>query len=262
MNRQTKNTSYGIVIYKLINKVQHYCLVCRRDTFTYSEFIRGKYQLEDVDSINRMFSYMTESEQQKILNNTFETLWNSLWVLDRKKLFSAVFKREFSQSKYKFDTLKKGYYTKVHIDIGKRETKFIKMENIINEILNSNIEKFTEPEWGFPKGKKNKNEDPLDCAKREVHEETNIPIDRLIFHTNDQYEEEFIGDNLVEYNHIYYLAECPIDIDVNYDDTNIHQFTEISNIKWLTYEECIEKIRKYSTEKLLVLTNIHNRLTS
>jgi 8-oxo-dGTP pyrophosphatase MutT (NUDIX family) len=262
MNRQTKNISYGIIIYKLLNNIPYYCLVCRRDTFTYSEFIRGKYQLEDVDTINRMFLFMTESEKEKILNSTFEILWNSLWVLDKKKLHSTVFKREFSQSKYKFDTLKKGYYTKVHLDVGIRQNKFIQMDEIINGINISNSTKYTQPEWGFPKGKKNKNEDQLECAKREVYEETGIAVDKLIFNSYDTFEENFLGDNLVEYNHIYYIAECNKDIDVKYDNTNIHQFTEISDIKWLTFEECINKIRDYSKKKIEVLTTVHNMLIS
>lgn len=34
--------------------------------------------------------------------------------------------------------------------------------------------------WGFPKGKVNEDEDPVDCAVREVLEETNFDIRSLI----------------------------------------------------------------------------------
>jgi 8-oxo-dGTP pyrophosphatase MutT (NUDIX family) len=259
MNKQN-NVSYGIIIYKLINKIPYYCLICRKDSYTYSEFLRGKYQLEDVDTIYKMFSYMTESEKEVIINNDFDTLWNNIWVLDKKKMASYKFKKEYNHSKYKFDTLKKGYFTTVHLDIGKREKRFIILDNILTELTYRNIPKYFEPEWGFPKGKKNKNESPFDCAKREVIEETNIPTDILVFHTDVQYEESFVGDNFIEYLHIYYLAECINDIDLKYDSNNIHQFTEISSIEWLTYEECINKIREYNVEKKQLLALVHNNL--
>jgi len=241
----------------MIDKQPYYCLICRRDSFTYSEFIRGKYQLEDVEGIYRMISYMTDAEQDAIRTSEFDTLWNKLWQVDKKRMSSPSFIKDFNQSRYKFDTLKKGYYTTVHLDVGKREKQFIKLDTILN-----NIEKkgFLEPEWGFPKGKKDKNESSIDCAKRELLEETNIDItdksvDPLVF-----YEERYIGDNLIEYIHLYYIAECPSDLCLEFNQNNIHQVTEISSIAWLTYEECMEKIREYSVEKRELLTSLHKSI--
>jgi 8-oxo-dGTP pyrophosphatase MutT (NUDIX family) len=260
MNKQPKNISYGIIIYKLIDYIPYYCLICRRDSFTYSEFIRGKYQLEDVETIYRMLTFMTEQEKDVIQNNDFDTLWDKLWVLDKKRMASYSFKKEYNKSKYKFNTLKKGYYTTIHLDIGLREKKFIKLEDIVNELGIKNIPKYTEPEWGFPKGKRNKNESIIDCAKREVLEETNIQIDQLVFTDDEIYEESFIGDNLIEYVHIYYLAECPGNVNLEYDSNNIHQLTEISRIEWLTYQECLDKIRIYNIEKRELLKNINDKI--
>ena len=262
MNKQPNNISYGIVIYKLIDTVPYYCLICRRDSFTYSEFIRGIYQIEDVETIYRMLTYMTEQEKDIILNNDFDILWDKLWILDKKRMESYGFKKEYNKSKFKFNTIKKGYYTTVHLDIGKRVKKFIKLDDIINELGVKNIPKYTEPEWGFPKGKRNKNETISDCAKREVLEETNIPIELLIFQNDDVYEESYLGDNSLEYIHIYYLAECPAYVKVEYDSTNIHQFTEISRIEWLTYVECLDKIRDYNIEKKKLLTLINNKINN
>ena len=257
MNRSPKNISYGIIVYKIINKIPYYCLICRRDTFTYSEFIRGKYQLEDIDTIKRMLIYMTEDEHKKILSNDFDTLWRTLWLLDKKNPICHGYKRDFNQSRYKFDTLTKGYYTTIHLGLGHREKQFIKLENLINEIQSL---RFQEPEWGFPKGKKNKNESPIDCAKRELLEETNITILDKDLSINPQYEEKFIADNSLEYLHIYYTYECSPDTKLEYDNTNIHQLSEISKIEWLTYEDALNKIRKYNTEKKEVLTQIHKSI--
>ena len=257
MNRQPRNISYGIIIYKIVNNNPYYCLICRKDSFTYSEFIRGKYQLEDVDAIYRMVSYMTETEKQKIIKDNFDVLWNSLWNLDRKKITSHHFKRDYNQAKYKFETIKKGYYTTVHTDLGIKDRQFMKLEDVVKDIEAKNYPKYVEPEWGFPKGKKNRNESKLDCAKREVLEETNLTMDDLTFHTDELFEEKFIADNLVEYVHMYYLAECKANKELQYDEDNIHQYTEISSIKWFTYEECMEKIRNYNKEKLELLTIVN-----
>ena len=257
MNRSPKNISYGIIVYKIINKIPYYCLICRRDSFTYSEFIRGKYQLEDIDTIKRMLLYMTEDEHKKLFSNDFDTLWRTLWLLDKKNPICHGFKRDFNQSRYKFDTLTKGYYTTIHLGVGHREKQFIKLENLINEI-HSNV--FKEPEWGFPKGKKNKNESPIDCAKRELLEETNIKIIDQELNTESQYEEKFIADNSLEYSHIYYTYECSPDTKLEYDNTNIHQLSEISKIEWSTYEDAVNKIRKYNIEKKKVLTQIHKSI--
>lgn len=35
--------------------------------------------------------------------------------------------------------------------------------------------------WGFPKGHYNSGESPLDCAKRELREETNLELEHLLF---------------------------------------------------------------------------------
>jgi len=257
MNKSPKNISYGIIVYKLINKRPYYCLICRKDSFTYSEFIRGKYQLEDIDTIKRMLLYMTEHEHKKLLSTDFDTLWRTLWLLDKKNPICHGFKRDFNQSRYKFDTLIKGYYTTVHLGLGEREKQFIKLENLITEIKSN---AFQEPEWGFPKGKKNKNESPIDCAKRELLEETNIKIIDQELNTESLYEEKFIADNSLEYSHIYYTYECSYDTKLEYDNTNIHQLSEISKIEWLTYEDAVNKIRKYNIEKKDVLTKIHKSI--
>ena len=258
MNRSPKNISYGIIVYKIINNIPYYCLICRKDTFTYSEFIRGKYQLEDIDTIKRMLLYMTENEHKKLISTDFDTLWRSLWLLDKKNPISHNYKKDFSQSKYKFDTLSKGYYTTVHFGLGQREKKFFKLEKLIQSLdVNST---FIEPEWGFPKGKKNKNESPVDCAKRELLEETNITISENELDTTIQYEENFIADNTLEYSHIYYIHQCSNDTTLTYDNNNIYQLSEISKIEWLTYEDAIQKIRPYSIEKKETLTKIHDKI--
>ncbi|KAL6046514.1 mRNA-decapping enzyme subunit 2 [Balamuthia mandrillaris] len=77
--------------------------------------------------------------------------------------------------------------------------------------------------WGFPKGKINKDEREIDCAKREVYEETGFVIsDDLI--NDEDYIEFQRGEQKVR---LYIVYPVP-------DDTNFAPRTrkEISKIKW------------------------------
>ncbi len=257
IKRQQKNISYGIIAYKIIDNNPLYCLVCRKDSFTYSEFLRSKYELEDVDSIYRIIKFMTKDEHKKLLNSDFETMWDNLWFLDKKMIYSGKFKKEFTNSKYKFETLKKGYTTTIHTDLGIKIKKHIKLDNILKELENNKEFIYDEPEWGFPKGKKNENESSIECAKREFFEETNIPLSNLTFTNMNTITEKFIADNLQEYTHIYYLARCPPDLEISIDKDNLIQTSEISKIKWFTFEEALNKIREYNVEKKEILKQVH-----
>ena len=260
IRRLQKNISYGIIAFKIINFKPYYCLVCRKDSFSYSEFLRSKYELEDVNGIYRILKYMTKDEHSKLLNKDFETMWDELWLLDKKKIHSGKFKKEFNNSKYKFETLKKGYFTTYYLDKKEKYKKFIKLDNIFNEFKINNEEIYLEPEWGFPKGKKNENETDIDCAKREFFEETNIDTKYLEFLDYEPIIETFIADNLQEYTHIYYLAKCPNDLEMKIDTNNYNQISEISQIKWFNLEEAKAKFRDYNSEKKNILEVIDSYL--
>ena len=70
-------------------------------------------------------------------------------------------------------------------------------------------------------------------------------------------EEIFTGSNLKSYKHKYYIGK------MNYNDTiNVtkYQKSEIGNMKWLTYDECIQYIRPYNIEKKKELEKINTIL--
>ena len=50
----------------------------------------------------------------------------------------------------------------------------------LNEILTNTKLLYTNPEWGFPKGRRSGNEHDIDCAKREFYEETGFNISEYI----------------------------------------------------------------------------------
>jgi 8-oxo-dGTP pyrophosphatase MutT (NUDIX family) len=241
--------SNGIILFKREKNKLYYLLVQRKDTLGFVEFMRGKYNLENVNYINKLFQIMTTDERDRIITSSFDKLWNNLWMKQNNKQYH----NEYDSSKSKFNKLKKGF---------NKKNEFISLHN-----LNSNnIIYWDEPEWGIPKGRRNSKENNLDCAIREFGEETGINnTDFNIIHQIDPLIELFSGSNNIRYKHIYYVAESKNyinNIEFKIDKSNMNQVSEISNIKWHSLTDALKNIRTYNIEKKNVLENLHKLLTN
>jgi ADP-ribose pyrophosphatase YjhB (NUDIX family) len=166
------------------------------------------------------------------------------------------------------------------IDIYKKNKTFKKelMQTIINEMtipekniilkkpnkndeiidyISSSTTSWCEPEWEFPKGRRNPGEKDIECAIREFSEETGYSEKDIHLIENVlPFEEVFIGSNQKVYKQKYYLAFNKNNLDI----LDKFQKSEVSKVSWLTYEECIDIIRFYNVEKKDLLTNIENTL--
>ena len=77
----------------------------------------------------------------------------------------------------------------------------------LSELIAQCSNKWTEPEWGFPKGRREYHETDVDCSKREFQEETGILSRRINMILNViPYEETFMGSNYKSYKHKYFLG--------------------------------------------------------
>ena len=142
------------------------------------------------------------------------------------------------------------------------KTKFNYLKN--NGILNALVEtsrtfsQWNEPEWGFPKGRRNYQEKDYECALREMGEETGYPICYMKNVKNIlPYEEIFMGSNYKSYKHKYYLMSMDYE---NTTNTKCFDHSEVSAMEWKTYEQCIQIIRPYNQEKKRILAEIENTL--
>ena len=71
-------TSYGIVCYYINNKKEiKYLLIQRKDSLCYIEFIRGKYDLTNLDFLCNIFKCITNKEKELI------------WILEHPEIFTA-----------------------------------------------------------------------------------------------------------------------------------------------------------------------------
>ena len=235
-------TSLGIICYRInkeINQLE-YLLICRKDSLGYTEFLRGKYKLNDEKYLIQLFSEMTKDEVHRLLTKDFDTLWTNLWLNVNTKYYI----NEYHKCKEKFKNFMSN-----------------RVENIIN-IINQVEFFWNEPEWGFPKGRRNKNEDDLTSAIREFIEETGLKLnDFKIIENIKPLEEIFIGSNNIKYKHIYYIAKCnKLDLNVSINKNKPEQYCEISKIEWLSYQDAISRLRNYNKEKIELLETLHNGL--
>lgn len=250
-------TSFGVICFRLSYNHQkkevapQFLMVQRKDSLSYVEYIRGKYSFENKSYILKLFSNMTESERCKIAICDFNTLWKELWQIKD----CTAFMREYNESKAKFNLLKVGYMLKNPED---GSLLFFDLKYV----LDNSMSELEETEWGFPKGRRNINEDDFSCAFREFSEETNIHPDNVGLVTDVKpFEEIFTGSNHVRYKHIYYVAVLlHNDSKTNalLNPYNKSQCKEVKDIKWMWYNDAQSKIREQNIERKELFRRVYN----
>jgi 8-oxo-dGTP pyrophosphatase MutT (NUDIX family) len=128
-------------------------------------------------------------------------------------------------------------------------------------ILLKTVSTYVEPEWGFPKGRRNIAEKNVDCAVREFYEETNYSLDNIhILERLNCLEEEYQGSNCIKYKHVYYIASSDNDDDndnITLNLTDSKQLYEIGEIAWFTIPEALEKIRPYYESRINIIHQLY-----
>jgi 8-oxo-dGTP pyrophosphatase MutT (NUDIX family) len=137
--------------------------------------------------------------------------------------------------------------------------------NTLNDLIeiSNDLETWTEPEWGFPKGRRNPNEKNLKCALREFYEETGIvKNDLIVLNKLFPIQEIFFGTNGIKYKHIYYIAIYNSVDEIGLNKIQEDQLTEIGDIKWKSIDASLKLFRPYHEEKKKLLLSLHNFLIS
>jgi 8-oxo-dGTP pyrophosphatase MutT (NUDIX family) len=215
-------------------------MIRRKDSFGYIDFMRGKYTLQQKESLQKSIDEMSNEEKTRVLENDFDTLWKQLW-LDN---ISSQYKNEENISMKKYELVKNGLYI---------NTEWITLKDMVENSPTC----WDETEWEFPKGRRNMNEKDMDCALREFEEETGIPSTTIkIVENVIPYEELFIGSNHKSYKHKYFLAMLTDEMV----DLSGFQKSEVSKVEWKTLDTCLESIRPYHLEKRNILIKINKML--
>ena len=229
-------TSLGVITVRNVNTTPEYLLICRKDSLGYVDFLRGRYDLENKDYIKNIISVMTIAEKKRLLEEPFTTLWKRLWG----DFIGIQYRGEEKLSQAKFELLRQG-------------VNMNGVEYNLASIIDEDEHEWSDPEWGFPKGRRNFQEKDHACAVREWVEETGYTVEDLTVVANIlPYEENFTGSNYKSYKHKYYVGVAD---DVS-DDSNF-QTTEVSKLVWVTYEAATKLIRPYNLERLKILKKVN-----
>jgi ADP-ribose pyrophosphatase YjhB (NUDIX family) len=237
--------SYGIIVFRRnkINNEIEYLTVCRKHSFGYIDFMRGRYSVNNRIKIKDIIYEMTNKEKKDILEKSFMELWKDLWGSSRNSYY--INEKTFAQEKYNM------LYNGIMVNNDFYNTKIL-----VNECDSS----WDMPEWGFPKGRKNYKEPVRDCAIREWCEETGFSVNNLdIIDNIEMLHEIVIGSNYQTYKDSYYIAKY-VDQPENDSDTIYYQKLEISNAQWLPYDKLMGNMRHYHLERINIIKKVDSLL--
>jgi len=230
--------SFGVICYKIDNGIIKYLMIQRKDSLSFMEFIRGKYNTNDIRYLKKLLNCMTSNERQLLRTKSFDEIWVYAWYQNNTTHIKQT--AEYIDSKQKFDTLL--------------------VTNILRRLLENSFTANIEQEWGFPKGRRKLKERDFDCAVREFCEETRLKSDDIeVLDQVVPFEEIFFGTNNILYKHTYYLAKMKsMDKNVILDYNCVEQMREVRALKWFTYEETINHIKKHNVERQKIIENANN----
>lgn len=243
-------TSIGIIPLRIVKKFNNdlknvenaieLLIIKRKDSLAFIDFMRGKYIMEDKNYILNLLNNMSMHERSFLLTNDFDTIWNYLWNYNTNNLY----RNEEKLSKIKFNKLRRGF------------TSILESYNL-KDLVDLCDKKYTEPEWGFPKGRRNYHEKDIVCGLREFEEETGYKkSDIEIFNNIVPFEEIFTGSNYKSYKHKYFVGI----ISNNIVPVNNFQIYEISEIKWVPIDDVYKYIRDYNYEKTNIINDLNKLL--
>jgi 8-oxo-dGTP pyrophosphatase MutT (NUDIX family) len=227
-------TSVGIIAFRKCPKGPdyEYLMIRRKDTLGYLDFMRGKYSVYQKSYIMNMMKQMTHAEKELLRQKYYHIrAIGNINVKDKTNILIMGIEHNGEE----YDLL-----------------------SLLNE--SERFGTWTEAEWGFPKGRRNSNENDYDCAVREFTEETGYSASLLNNIRNMvPVEEVFTGSNYNSYKHKYYLMYMDYETTVNQCS---FQKSEVGEMQWKTAEQGLSTIRPYNLEKLHMLQKLDKCLKS
>jgi len=231
-----------VSLHQLLEQYVKFVVVSRRLSLGFSQFARGMYQPTDPSTIISLFRQMYPREREIIATRDYHKI-----VAHYENLRGSI------SHKY--------MVRKFHIP-------YIKFRSLIVNGSQYNLSYYlaidpdhSQDEWGFPKGRMHRNrEHPLDCATREFCEETGRRPDQItVLNSIGPVEENMIGTNGLPYRHVYYLS---LSASPSEGTKYVPDPMEIGRVRSVCYQEAIQMIRPYHTEKKRVMRQVFHFVIS
>jgi len=218
------------------NKQSEILMIKKRYTYQYFNFVYGKYRKNDDLYLQYLFDNMTVGEKIEIMSMNFSKMWYRIFLIDYVTNYNIS--SNFSVTDHMIKYNSKMYIKKK----SKFETYFLtnmtKLQSFIKNSTNNEIM------WEIPKGhmeinKQKTNELPLDCAKREFEEETNISDKEYkILWDVEPISVNHVDDD-IKFTSSYFIAiqNNTSNIQPVISMSSYHQLIEIENIKWVSIQD-------------------------
>jgi hypothetical protein len=73
--------SIGVIAFRFDNTINdfQFLMIRRKDTLGFMDFMRGKYSIYNKEYIINLLKEMTIEEKERLITNSFDTIWNDLW---------------------------------------------------------------------------------------------------------------------------------------------------------------------------------------
>jgi len=218
-------------------------MIQRKDSLGFMDIMRGKYKVNEPEYIKKQLRGMTMTERYKLETMEFEEIWHDLWGSDTES--SQRYAHDRIVSRQKLAELRAG----VELPNGIQYT--------LSDLLRQEPVIYETPEWGFPKGRRDPHESDIQCAFRELHEETSIEEDELWKVTNvSPLIEQFYGSNGVHYRHSYYISQYIGQRNITFNALNSDMAREIGNLVWKSFDDAIPLLRPENIEKRQIITSL------
>ena len=250
-------SSFGIICFRRVKEKIEYLMVQRKDSLSFVEFVRGKYNIQNRGYVMKLLSGMTNEERSRLSSCAFDELWHGFWQSGHTRTFM----KEYEQSKARFTMLRSGYYLKP-ASVSEHGDEFFSLA----VALNASTSIYADTEFGFPKGRRNINETDLQCGLREFSEETGIVVsDIQLLSEIPPCEEVFRGSNWVRYRHVYYVAELKPESKA-WDDVGVIpvvdpvQLREVKSVGWFDAEGVMERLRVENQERRDMFLGVNERI--
>ena len=261
-------SSFGIVCFRLVLDaarsaiVPQYLMVQRQDSLCYVEFIRAKWNPQNRKYLLKLFASMTPSERERLAAaQDFDEQWSACGHNDSGRSYM----KEYTKSRDQFKALRTGFPMR----LASGEVIVFSLAYL----LENTTAEHAEPEWGWPKGRRNINESDLRCALREFTEETGITAREVSVLTSAKpFEEVFNGCNGVRYRHVYYVTALINGAEAQGPHSQLahklsdapealpppaHSKQEIRNVAWCSHDDVLANIREHNVERKELFKRIH-----